>query len=60
MKQRDQVVIRIAMAADEPYAHQITEEMATARGVTRVLAKPFTLQKVSSVIAELQGARLAA
>ena len=30
MKQTDLVVIRIATAADEPFAHQITEEMAAS------------------------------
>ncbi len=30
MKQTDLVVIRIASAADEPFAHQITEEMASS------------------------------
>ncbi len=30
MKQRDQVVIRIATAADAPFSHQITEEMAAS------------------------------
>lgn len=36
---------------------QIPNEEAARRGVTRVLAKPFTVQKVSSLVAELQGLR---
>ena len=39
---------------------EIDEESARARGVTRVLSKPFTVQKVSSLIAELQGQAKAA
>ncbi len=42
------------------WGNQIRTEDAEARAVTRVLAKPFTIQKVSSVIAELQGLQKAA
>ena len=34
---------------------QIEEADAKARGVTRVLSKPFTVQKVASLVAEIQG-----
>jgi CheY-like chemotaxis protein/anti-sigma regulatory factor (Ser/Thr protein kinase) len=42
------------------WGSQISPADAQARGVTRVLAKPYTFQKISSVIAEIQGMRLAA
>jgi signal transduction histidine kinase/CheY-like chemotaxis protein len=42
------------------WGSQISAKDAAARGVTRVLAKPYTFQKVSSVIAEIQGMRQAA
>lgn len=37
------------------WGSEIEDDHALERGVTRVLAKPFTVQKVSSLIAELQG-----
>jgi signal transduction histidine kinase/ActR/RegA family two-component response regulator len=37
------------------WGNQIDATEARARGVTRVVAKPFTVQKVSSLIAEIQG-----
>jgi hypothetical protein len=42
------------------WGSQIGDGDARHRGVTRVLAKPFTVQKVSSLIAEIQGSRAAA
>ncbi len=36
------------------WGNQISTREAADRGVTRVLAKPFTVQKVTSVIAEVQ------
>jgi CheY-like chemotaxis protein len=39
---------------------EIEEEEAARRGVTRVLSKPFTIQKISSLIAELQSLSKAA
>ena len=38
----------------------LDEREAAGRGITRVLGKPFTIQKISSLIAELQGMRKAA
>lgn len=42
------------------WGNQISSEVAELKGITRVMAKPFTVQKVSSVIAEVQGSRQAA
>ncbi len=42
------------------WGNQIGVEEAREQGVSRVLAKPFTVQKVTSAIAEIQGARKAA
>ena len=42
------------------WGSEIDEAAAQNRGVTRVLAKPFTVQKISSLVAELQGRRQAA
>lgn len=42
------------------WGSQISVADAESRGVTRVLAKPYTVQKISSVIAEIQGMRQAA
>ena len=42
------------------WGNQIGTREAEDRGVTRVLAKPFTVQKVSSLLAELQHLRKAA
>lgn len=39
---------------------EINDETARERGITRVLAKPFTVQKLSSLIAEMQQLRRAA
>lgn len=50
----------VAVVLATGWGSQISAEEASRRGVTRVLAKPFTVQKISSLIAELQGAREAA
>jgi CheY-like chemotaxis protein len=42
------------------WGHQIAQEDAAQKGITRVMPKPFTIQRVSSLIAELQGQRMAA
>jgi len=42
------------------WGNQIGAREAEERGVTRVLAKPFTVQKVSSLLAEIQNLRKAA
>ena len=42
------------------WGNQIEREEWEARGVTRVMAKPFTLERISSLIAELQGLQKAA
>jgi CheY-like chemotaxis protein len=51
---------RIPIVLATGWGTQISPGEAEQRGVTRVLAKPFTVQKVSSLIAELQGSRAAA
>ncbi len=51
---------RIPVVLATGWGSQIGDAEARCRGVTRVLAKPFTVQKVSSLIAEIQGARAAA
>ena len=51
---------RIPVVLATGWGSQIGDTEASCRGVTRVMAKPFTVQKVSSLIAEIQGARAAA
>ena len=51
---------RVPIVLATGWGTQIGEKEAHQRGVTRVLAKPFTVQKVSSLIAELQGSEIAA
>jgi signal transduction histidine kinase/CheY-like chemotaxis protein len=55
---KDDPAIPIILATG--WGSQISPADAEARGVTRVLAKPYTFQKISSVIAEIQGMRQAA
>ncbi|MBK8233619.1 MAG: response regulator [Candidatus Eisenbacteria bacterium] len=50
----------VAIVLATGWGTQINQADAQARGITRVLAKPFTVQKVSSLIAELQGMQRAA
>jgi len=42
------------------WGSEISEAAAQQKGVTRVLSKPFTVQKLSSLVAELQGMARAA
>ena len=51
---------RIPVVLATGWGSQIGDTEASCRGVTRVMAKPFTVQKVSSLIAEIQGARATA
>lgn len=51
---------KVAIVLATGWGTQINPADAQTRGVTRVMAKPFTVQKVSSLIAELQGMQRAA
>jgi signal transduction histidine kinase/CheY-like chemotaxis protein len=57
IRKRDRAVPIILVTG---WGNQITTSEAEERGVTRVLAKPFTVQKVSSLLAEIQNQRRAA
>ncbi len=52
--------LRVPIVLATGWGTQIDRDEAQLRGITRVLAKPFTVQKISSLVAELQGQAKAA